>query len=108
MKSKLLFTAILLLVLSAEAVYSQTTTWVTLVSGTNQNLYSVFFTNANNGCVVGEGGTIRRTTNGGTNWSASTSGTNNDLYEVFFLNSTTGYASGVNGTIRKTTNGGVN
>jgi hypothetical protein len=41
------------------------TTWTILTSGTTNNLYSVFFTDANTGYLVGEGGTILKTSNGG-------------------------------------------
>ena len=47
------------------------------------NLFGVFFTDANNGTVVGDDGTILRTTNGGTNWTSQTSGTTENLIWCF-------------------------
>jgi len=44
-------------------------TWSSLVSGTDQTLYSVCFTNNNNGYAVGWYGVILNTTNGGTTWT---------------------------------------
>jgi hypothetical protein len=40
-------------------------TWTEQTSGATNIFYSVFFTDTNNGWVVGVGGTILRTTNGG-------------------------------------------
>lgn len=58
--------------------------------------------------VVGDDGTILKTTDGGTNWIQKISGTNNDLNKVQFVNSNIGYAIGANGTLLKTTDGGEN
>ncbi len=86
-------------------------TWSTLVSGTSNSLYEIFFLDANRGWVVGEGGTIRKTTNGGDSWSATTSPTGSGtirFYDVHFpdiSNPNTGYVVGTNGFIAKTTDG---
>ncbi|MFA5781980.1 MAG: YCF48-related protein [Bacteroidales bacterium] len=82
--------------------------WVILNSGTTNLLFSVYFTNADTGYVVGETGTILKTTDGGTNWTTQTSGTSSDLWSVYFTNANTGYAVGGTGTILKTINGGTN
>jgi photosystem II stability/assembly factor-like uncharacterized protein len=87
-------------------------TWNTLTSGTANPLYAVFFTDANNGWVVGDSSTtakrgiIRKTTDGGSTWSAQTSGTTNRLNDVFFSGTSTGWAVGAAGTIITTSNGG--
>jgi hypothetical protein len=39
--------------------------WAVQTSGTTNDLHGVSFTDANNGTVVGDDGTILRTTNGG-------------------------------------------
>jgi len=70
-------------------------------------LFSVSFTDVNNGTAIGENGTIIRTTNGGTNWTLQLSGTTNWLGSVYFTDSNNGIAVGENGTILRTTNGGV-
>ncbi len=77
------------------------------MSGTTRDLKGVFFTDANNGVAVGEGGTILRTTNGGTTWTSQPSGTANHLYAVFFTDANTGFVVGEAGTILQTTNAGV-
>jgi len=70
-------------------------------------LRGVSFTDANTGTAVGGGGTILRTTDGGTNWTPQTSGTTNILYGVFFNDPSTGTAVGGGGTILRTINGGA-
>jgi len=69
-------------------------------------LTSVFFTDLNHGCAVGEAGTIIKTTDGGTTWTLQNSGTTLRLTSVAFINSNTGYAVGIFGIIIKTTDGG--
>ncbi|MBI5463408.1 MAG: T9SS type A sorting domain-containing protein, partial [Ignavibacteriales bacterium] len=71
------------------------------------NLYSVVFTNANIGTIVGSDGIILRTTDGGTNWTKQTSGTTNHLNGVSFTDVNTGTAVGSAGTILRTTDGGA-
>jgi len=79
--------------------------WQLQNSGTNVALHSVHFINENVGWVVGESGTILRTTNGGANWQLQTSGTLQELWSVQFMDDSTGWVSGYQGTILKTTDG---
>jgi photosystem II stability/assembly factor-like uncharacterized protein len=81
--------------------------WFTQSSGTSQTLYSVSFIGSNNGTIVGTGGTILHTTNGGMTWVPQLSGTNNDLKHVSFSDINTGIAVGNSGTILYTTDGGI-
>ena len=62
----------------------------------------------NNGIVVGEQGTILRTTDGGQNWISQSSGTYTYLYGVAFTDINNGTVVGLNGTILNTTDGGQN
>ncbi len=57
--------------------------------------------------VVGNNGTILRTTNNGVNWSIISSGTNNHLYAAVSYSTTTGIITGSSGTILKTTDLGL-
>jgi len=83
--------------------------WVAQSSGTNADLYSVYFVDLNIGWTVGSGGgTILKTTNGGTSWSSQGSQNYDPLYSVFFINSSIGWIAGEDNTILKTTNGGTN
>ena len=61
----------------------------------------------NNGTIVGHGGTILRTTNGGTNWTPQTSGTTKELNGVFFTDINSGIVVGEFGTILRTTDAGT-
>jgi photosystem II stability/assembly factor-like uncharacterized protein len=87
--------------------------WYLQNSGTTNSLLGVSFTDANIGTVVGSGGTILRTTNGGTDWTAQASGTTWDLNAVNFVNKDYGWIAGDmslaldSGIIIRTTNGGI-
>src|SRR5262249_31968496 len=84
------------------------------VSGTDASLFGVVFVNASVGTAVGLGGTILRTTDGGTTWTLQYSGTTSHLFAVAFVNPNTGWAVGdpspffsFTGTILHTTDGGA-
>jgi len=70
--------------------------------------HSVHFENQNTGWIVGSGGIIQKTTNGGTNWFMQYSGTSRYLFNVSFSSLNTGYVIGDSGLIIKSTNGGEN
>lgn len=79
--------------------------WTAQASGTTNNLFSIFFIGST-GYVVGDLGTILKTTDSGNTWVALNSGTTNVLRSVYFTNANTGYAVSESGTIHKTTDGG--
>ena len=80
--------------------------WIEQNSGTTENLNDVFCITADTVVVVGDNGTILRTTNGGTLWSPVTSPASVNLHRVEFADAQTGYAVGDNGTLLKTTDAG--
>ena len=81
--------------------------WVTQESGLdNYHLNDVFFISLTHGWVVGNGGTILVTVNGGTTWTAQESNLDTALYGVQFINSNDGWAVGINGQVISTTDGG--
>jgi len=84
--------------------------WIAQFSPSPQ-LNSVYFTDENNGTVVGFQTNftvpIYRTTNGGIDWTSQGSGTIPEFRSVFFIDALNGCATGINGTILHTTNGGV-
>jgi photosystem II stability/assembly factor-like uncharacterized protein len=83
--------------------------WVPQNSGTNKDLNSVYFTDANTGYAVGDTGTILKTIDGGAIWTSQTAGTYYNLRSVHFPAADTGFAvggSGWFGFIMKTVNGG--
>src|SRR5262249_12844303 len=65
------------------------------------------FVDASTGTVVGDLGTIVRTTDGGATWTQQRSGTTNGLLGVSFVDASTGTAVGEFGTIVRTTDGGA-
>ncbi len=85
--------------------------WVAQTSGTTAALYDIFFIDAERGWVVGDNGTILRTTNGGQTWTKQTSGTTTDLHQVEFVDQNNGWVLGglppASPIALKTTNGGA-
>lgn len=107
MNNKILLT-ILAIFIANTTMFAQ---WTQLTSGTTNMLNAVFFPTTDTGYVVGELGTILKTTDGGVNWIPQTSGTTSDLNDIFFINANYGYAvggGGIEGNILRTTNGGDN
>lgn len=81
--------------------------WVNQLSGTAQQLYGVFFSDANTGTAVGGGGTILPTTNGGTTRVTQASGSNDVfLMRVSLIDGNTATVGGAYGTILGMTAGG--
>jgi len=81
--------------------------WTALDSGVTTDLSAVDFpANSNTGYVVGNRGTILKTSNAGNSWKKQNSRTRASLKDVDFIDDLTGYAVGLDGTILKTTNGG--
>lgn len=72
----------------------------------NAALYGVSFSNSNNGTVVGDVGTILRTTNAGATWVSQISGIGYSLSAVSFSDSSNGTVVGYLGKILRTTNAG--
>src|SRR5881275_28164 len=70
------------------------------------NLRGASFVDANTGTVVGEYGTIVRTTDGGNSWTVQASDTTQTLWAVSFTDANHGTAVGEGGVIVGTTDGG--
>ncbi len=64
------------------------------------------FVDADNGTVVGDFGTILRTTDGGTTWVQQSSGTRHHLKRVSATDASTATVVGPNGIILRTSDGG--
>jgi photosystem II stability/assembly factor-like uncharacterized protein len=80
--------------------------WFAQNSGTTQGLRDVWATDAFHSWVVGEGGTILRTSNGGATWTAQASGTTGDLAAITFPDAQHGWIVGHDGSIIKSVDGG--
>jgi photosystem II stability/assembly factor-like uncharacterized protein len=68
---------------------------------------ALHFSSATVGVVVGEGGRIARSTDGGASWAAVDSGVGQHLNRVRFVDATRGWAVGAHGTVLRTTDSGV-
>ena len=89
---------------SSLTVFGQ---WSAANSGTTNNLNGGYLVDSGVGFVVGDAGTILKTTDSGMTWSPLTSGTTNALYDVYFFDATQGVAVGEQGVILRTTDGGA-
>jgi photosystem II stability/assembly factor-like uncharacterized protein len=66
--------------------------WIPVQTPTTRNLQRVCFVDSLRGWVVGDSGTIVRTTNGGRNWTVQNSGITTPITEIFMLNRRLGWA----------------
>jgi len=90
--------------LIANLSYSQ---WMNQLSNTNRTLYDIEFLNNKTGWVVGVGGTIRKTTNGGINWFVIVHPVGTKLLSsIHLVDSNYVYVVGDFETIIKTSDGG--
>jgi len=89
---------------SSVTVFGQ---WTAATSGTTNNLNGAYLLDSGVGFVVGDAGTIVKTTDAGMTWSPLTSGTTNGLHDVYFFDATQGVAVGELGLILRTTDGGA-
>jgi hypothetical protein len=96
------FTLLLVLIFLNTSLYPQ---WQIQNSGTTENLNDVAVLDQITAIVVGENGTILKTTNNGLNWIARNCGTLNNLNAVSFLDEQYGIVVG-NEALCRTTDGG--
>jgi len=89
---------------SSVTVFGQ---WSAANSGTTNNLNGGYLLDSGVGVVVGDAGTVVKTTDAGMTWSPLTSGTTNALHDVYFFDATQGVAVGEQGLILRTTDGGA-
>jgi photosystem II stability/assembly factor-like uncharacterized protein len=95
---------ILALVLSISTSYSQWESFNPVPDYTW--LYSVFFTDDDNGWIAGASGTILKYDSQKLNWKMQSRITPNDLFSISFFNTTTGITCGRFGTLLRSTDGG--
>ena len=94
----------LLIFFSSLSVFGQ---WSPADSGTTSILNGAVLLDSGTGFVVGDVGTILKSTDAGATWTPLTSGTSNTLHGVYFLDPNQGVAVGDSGTILRTTDGGA-
>ena len=81
--------------------------WSPVNSGTASSLNRAVFLDSATAFVVGDTGTILKSTDAGATWSSLTSGITNALYDLYFFDATQGVAVGERGRILRTTDGGA-
>ena len=94
----------LLVFFSSLSVFGQ---WSPVASGTTSTLNGAVLLDSGTGFVVGDTGTILKSTDAGATWTPLTSGTSATLHGVYFLDLNEGVAVGDSGTILRTTDGGA-
>jgi len=72
-----------------------------------ETMRDIAFVDANTGWMVGNGGMIYFTSDGGENWTEQSSGITKDIVKVFFNDASTGWGTTLDGTILRTTDGGA-
>jgi photosystem II stability/assembly factor-like uncharacterized protein len=103
MKFKITGICIALLLLLAGSAFAQ---WnLEYQVEQNYGFMSVHFPSANVGYIVGTGGVIFKTINGGSTWTQQTSPTTNQLNDVCFTDELNGWAVGSAGTMIYTNDG---
>ncbi len=70
-------------------------------------LWDIYFSDINNGWVVGDSGIVLHTSNGGGNWEIYHSDPSKTNFRVYFRDENVGYITGSRGYIASTTDGGV-
>lgn len=73
----------------------------------DKHITDVFFINETDGWLVGTGGCVARTEDGGQTWAAAQTKIEEDLYSVFFTDRQSGVAVGSRGAIIYTRDGGA-
>lgn len=104
MKKYLLST---LLIFNALVLFSQN--WSKLNSGSERDLFGIYFVSADTGWAVGATGEILHTQDGGSSWTNQNNNqVINRLNDVFFTDALNGWIVGDLGTILRTVDGGQN
>src|SRR6266542_179744 len=92
---KPIYLAFFLVFFSSLSVFGQ---WLPVSSGTTNNLNGAYLLGSGTGFVVGDAGTLLKTTDSGATWAPLTSGTTTTLHGVYFFDPDEAVAfSGVNG-----------
>ena len=101
---KPIYLAFILFCFSSLSIFGQ---WSPVDSGTTSNLNGAILLDSGTGFVVGDTGTILKSTDAGATWTPLTSGTSLTLHGIYFLDPNEGVVVGDSGTILRTTDGGA-
>jgi photosystem II stability/assembly factor-like uncharacterized protein len=102
MKTSFRFLVLVLIVASTASAQ-----WRQVVTRSFPDFNAAYFVNATTGWVVGSGGAMYKTVNGGLNWTPMTSGVLTSLSCVHFLDANVGVVGTTNRTVLVTANGGT-
>ena len=82
-------------------------TWTrNIADASRRDIWNCYFFNSTTGFIVGSGGLIMKTIDGGNTWVSKTSNTSNILYDIEFFDANNGIAVGSAGTVDRTADGG--
>ena len=81
-------------------------TWLPVDAGTNKKLTDVLFAGDSRGWVIGDGGTLLFTGDGGATWTQQDAGTNANFTSIEFIDESEGVLVGSSGTVLATIDGG--
>ena len=90
--SKIGSVSFLLVFFSSLSVFGQ---WSPVDSGTTSNLNGAVLLDSGTGFVVGDTGTILKSTDAGATWTPLTSGTSTTLHGIYFLDVDEGVDRGI-------------
>src|SRR3954462_13425361 len=93
---RVIHVAVFFLFFSALSVFGQ---WSPVDSGTTGNLNGAILLDSGTGFVVGDTGTILKSTDAGATWGPLASGKSTTLHGIYFLDPNVGIAVGDSGTI---------
>jgi photosystem II stability/assembly factor-like uncharacterized protein len=103
---KKIITSLIVLIAVQITINAQSTGWSIQPSPTTQNLRGVSFINTDVWIVVGDAGTILRSSNGGINWTIITSPVADALRGVS-MSGSLGLAVGISGRVIRSTDSGL-
>jgi photosystem II stability/assembly factor-like uncharacterized protein len=101
---RVIYVAFFFFFFSSLSVFGQ---WSLVDSGTTSNLNGAILLDSGTGFVVGDTGTILKSTDAGATWTPLASGTSTTLHGIYFFGPNEGVAVGDSGTILRTTDGGA-
>ena len=101
---RVIHVSVFLFFFSSLSVFGQ---WSAANSGTTNNLNGAYLLDSGIAFVVGDAGTILKSTDAGATWAPLLSGTKNILHGVYFFDGNHGIAVGDQGLILRTTDGGA-
>ena len=105
---KILLLIILNTLFYSSDLYPQSGWFWNNPSPQGNDMYDVIFADKNTGWIVGDVGSILKTTDGADSWSLQKTNSNQYMRAIYVIDYNNVYICGYNGDVVKTTNGGTN